>query len=321
MTTVWHEPYGFKWFRQTMRYDLIRSLKAFCPPTTLRTLVLQIGSPSVDIAEDPPLPATEDGGTTDALGSAFHHAVACIGNLEHLVFHGEVDDSFFWPYSTDKPEPFWQSLKTLTITMDLTLPSGDLYFRDEFYDRCVRASKNPWVTSKWPEETGSLPPGYGDKPASKQSVERLSEMEGRQREIQVYAIPDGYNDQLDSDDEDAVAPKVHKLSMVNRPAMTTLLEAIIKSVAQMKSLEHLRLGGVRRDFWAMEFNAPGIRSDLDRFVDTQEHDNPLAYARVYMRRVIWTPDDTTLDKFREMAVQKYGREAIITFIDQKHLFP
>ena len=71
--------------------------------------------------------------TCDPLSTALIHTFSQSPNLTSLDLTGVFDSSLFWPCPYQSPNtavPSWPNLKYLTVTFELTTPSGHGYFSD-----------------------------------------------------------------------------------------------------------------------------------------------------------------------------------------------
>ncbi|KAF5497561.1 hypothetical protein CGCS363_v007909 [Colletotrichum siamense] len=335
--TEWREPYWFPDLLKAMRRQLTDSLKSTHFPPTLDELVFELHPPnriSGNLTTSPnPKP--------DRLCRVLHQAIN-LNHVAHLRFTGEVDPSLFWPYQPlEKPEPFWQSMKKLEITMAQNSTSTEWYQRTN-YNKWSQKTIARYSNIEFPVNHAGLPaPGHGSAREAKRAHRYVEAM--FQHERTIYALTyrtlvhGGFRDENDdngsdgndnessaqdggnSDDADESKyeyddARVHEMlesCEVNEPPMARLLDTMMKAMLQMRRLESVRLKGCLSEMWCFEFYAPGVPSKYD----AKSEATP-SYARFILpKRHFWIPGEEILSGFRNMATEKYGQQPAVIWVE------
>ncbi|KAI8302348.1 hypothetical protein K4K61_007996 [Colletotrichum sp. SAR11_59] len=328
--TEWHEPFWFLDLMQAMRRQLMDSLNSTHFPLTLSELVLQL-YPPVRISGNL---TKSHNPQPNRLCRVLHQAV---NHVAHLKLHGEVDPSLFWPYQpSEKPQPFWQSMKKLEITMEQDSTSTEWYQRTNFnkWSQKIIARYGNDYDIDFPVNHAGLPaPGHGSASEAKRAHRYTNTILQHERTLYDLTyrtlVDGGFKDDDDddgSDDDnfensndadeskyehdDAREDEMLEFCEANEPAMARLLDAMMKAMLQMRRLEFVRLEGCLGGMWCFEFYAPGVPSKYD----AKSEATP-SYARFILpKRHFWIPGEEILNGFGNMAMEKYGQQPAIVWV-------
>ncbi|KAI8307519.1 hypothetical protein K4K59_010744 [Colletotrichum sp. SAR11_240] len=255
-----------------------------------------------------------------------------------VAFTGEVDPSLFWPYQPlEKPEPFWQSMKKLEITMAQNSTSTEWYQRTN-YNKWSQKTIARYSNIEFPVNHAGLPaPGHGSAREAKRAHRYVEAMFQHESTIEALTyrtlVHGGFRDDNDdngSDENDnessaqdggnsddaaeskySRADEMLKSCGVNEPPMARLLDAMMKAMLQMRRLEFVRLKGCLSEMWCFEFYAPGVPSKYD----AKSEATP-SYARFILpKRHSWIPGEEILSGFRNMATEKYGQQPAVIWVE------
>ncbi|KAI8246603.1 hypothetical protein K4K55_005894 [Colletotrichum sp. SAR 10_96] len=198
--TEWREPYWFPDLLKAMRRQSTDLLKLTHFPPTLGELVFELYPPNRISGNLTTTPNPQP----DRFCRLLHQAV---NHVAHLRFTGEVDPSLFWPYQPlEKPEPFWQSMKKLEITMEQNSTSAEWYQRTN-NDKWSQKTIARYSNIEFPVNHAGLPaPGHGSLQEAKRAHRYIEAM--LQHERTIYDLTKrilmygGFGDDDDDDDDD-----------------------------------------------------------------------------------------------------------------------
>ncbi|KAI8168029.1 hypothetical protein K4K49_011248 [Colletotrichum sp. SAR 10_70] len=260
-----------------------------------------------------------------------------VNHVAHLKLHGEVDPSLFWPYQpSEKPQPFWQSMKKLEITMEQDSTSAEWYQRTNFnkWSQKTIARYGNDYDIDYPVNHAGLPaPGHGTASQAKRAHRYINTILQHERTLYDLTyrtlVDGGFKDDDDDDGsdhdnfqnsndadeskyehDDAREDEMLQFCEANEPAMARLLDAMMKAMLQMRRLEFVRLEGCLGGMWCFEFYAPGVPSKYD----AKSEATP-SYARFILpKHHFWIPGEEILNGFRNMAKEKYGQQPAIVWV-------
>ncbi|KAF3809548.1 hypothetical protein GCG54_00012832 [Colletotrichum gloeosporioides] len=285
------EPGEFLAFRQSLREDLVQAINK---TPSMANVYFNIHGPDYT-GHDPPslVPNQEE----DRLSLALRRLA---DSVKRFRYSGPLDPCFFWPSSLARnPQPFWQEVTLMSITLNPAAPSGT------------------WYTGNGPQngqEAFALhlkdqsPPGYGTEEQTVSALEYLSELtkkmkpEVAKRNFQRMKAPERFN--------------------ANPDTVMPLLRSVTRAIAQMRSLQLFKLRDADSlSTWystnslKVEYFLPGV---LDREYREELDGLPLNKPRVLLRARGLAESgccgSELEDMFRKVSITNHHQEAIVTWI-------
>ncbi|KAF5520371.1 hypothetical protein CGCA056_v008780 [Colletotrichum aenigma] len=303
------EPGEFLAFRQRLREEFVQALNKTRLPSSMTKVWLNIDGPDYTCHNPPSMvPSQEE----DRLSLALRRVA---GSVKIFRYSGPLDPCFFWPSSlAESPEPFWQSVTRISITLNPAAPSGTWYIG---------------IGPQTGEEAFALhlkdqsPPGYGTEEQTVSAIAFLKELtrkmdpevEERLRKVTKAALS-GF-----STEEDSAVSELEQFD-VNPDTVMPLLRAITKAIVQMRSLQLFKLQDADSlSTWysthslKVEYYLPGV---LDREYRKELDGLALNKPRVLLRARGLAESGRYAreleDMFREVSIANHHQEAIVTWI-------
>ncbi|KAI0095433.1 hypothetical protein F4776DRAFT_652365 [Hypoxylon sp. NC0597] len=283
------EPGPFLALQRELRDNFVASLEGFKLPPTVKTLDIHVRVPRYP--HDKSLPDLRGSRPNDPLCVTINNLIRQ-SNVRDVYYGGSVDPSLF---CTDS-DGLYSSLRSLTVCCYYPSPSGKWYFN--YKDSEGGGLIEPASNTPLPASTrGLFPPGYGDEDedeaalALEQSMDPFTDENIQIDEVQFRQIPN----------EELVIP---------------LLESFVRYIASIRSLRYAKLFMDRRAFlgdWFVLYSAPGHRSGYEGLMKKPDED--LSRARVFFLVGDWEPEAHVVDLFRAIGQERYGEDAIITFLE------
>ncbi|KAF4918562.1 hypothetical protein CGCVW01_v008758 [Colletotrichum viniferum] len=285
------EPGEFLAFRQSLREDLVQAINK---TSSMAKVYFDIHGPDYT-GHDPPslVPNQEE----DRLSLALRRLA---DSVKRFRYSGPLDACFFWPSSLAKnPQPFWQDVTLISITLNPAAPSGTWYIGN--------GPQNGQEAFALHLKDQS-PPGYGTEEQTFLALEFLMELtkkmkpEVAKRNFRRLKAPERFD--------------------VNPDTVMPLLRSVTRAIAQMRSLQLFKL----RDAdslspWSstnslkVEYYLPGV---LDREYREELDELPLNKPRILLRARGLAESgyhaSELEDMFRKVSIANHHQEAIVTWI-------
>lgn len=230
--------------------------------------------------------------TCDPLSTALLRTLSQSQKLTSLYLTGAFDSSLFWPpshQSPNTPVPGWPNLKSLTVTFDLTTPSGHWYFTDP--------------SGSDPEDVPTLPAeddGSGDSSVSDENS----------------------FDEFDAEEDarlSGATPMNAFRTVPNSSHLNPLILAFAKGLKHMRSLltSTLTTGPVEGPDGQFRFEiccyAPGRMAYYGyEGIDNQK------FRRLYFEVGSWMPDQEVLGELREVGRSRWGDGLVERFLEGQY---
>jgi hypothetical protein len=217
-------------------------------------------------------------------------------NLTPLILAGVFDSSLFWPplqQPSNSPVPSWPNLKSLTVTFDITTPSGHWYFTDQ--------------SGSDPEDTPTLTTDDDDSDYSDDS----------------FFIRDEESfDEFDPDEDARLSGDAPADIFRNKPnpfRLKPLILAFAKALRQMPSLltSTLTTGPLHGPDGNFQFDicyyAPGQTAYYgDEDLDDQN------FRRLYFEVGDWDPDEEVMEVLRKVGRDRWAGGLIERFLESQY---
>lgn len=292
------ESFGWELYDNEKRYPNLRLTNRDSFASTLSTYTF----PSVKTAEitfyhEAPLnqrmkPTNLLGGHTyDPLSTALLRTFSQSQNLTSLTLTGVFDSSLFWlsNQSPSTPVPSWPALKSLTVTFDLTTPSGHWYFTDP--------------SGSDPEDVPTLPAEADDSEDSPVSDE------------------DSF-DEFDFEEDarvSGVTPANAFRTVPNPSHVNPLVLAYAKGLRHMPSLltSALTTGPVEGPDGPFQFEICYYAPDQMAYYGDEGIDDQ-KFRRLYFEVRSWVPDEEVLGELREVGRSRWGDGLVERFLDGQY---
>lgn len=239
----------------------------------------------------------------DPVSRLLRMATADLPRLYSLSLQGSIDPSFLWPHGQKFVKPFWQNLRELQITFDLTTPFGEWYFQ-----RDSRADIDAVPLTNSPVSETQMPPGYGFSREENAAAALL--FSTREHQSRTGAFPH-YNKFRVRVDEQRIVP---------------LIEAFCQACCQMPSLnraflmtrlfEPVEFRGAVCFFeadWGLFYSAPG---SYHATYPKLSYPAESAHQRTLTADVRdWRLPEHVYDIWKEVGSSKYKGKAVERYID------
>ncbi|KAF4888165.1 hypothetical protein CGCF415_v014586 [Colletotrichum fructicola] len=285
------EPGEFLAFRQSLRENLVQAISK---APSMAKVYFNIDGPDYT-GHDPPslVPSQQE----DSLSLALRRLA---DSVKRFRYSGPLDPCFFWPSSLAKnPQPFWENVTYIFITLNPVAPSGTWYFRNG-------PQKGQEAFALHLKDQS--PPGYGTEEQTVSALAFLGELtkkmkpEVAKRNFQRMKAPERFD--------------------VNPDTVMPLLRSVTRAIAQMRSLQIFKLRDADSlSTWystnslKVEYYLPGV---LDREYREELDGLPLGKPRVLLRARGLAESGCCAseleDMFRKVSIANHHQEAIVTWI-------
>lgn len=312
------EPSPFQTLCDQMRTDLVDTISSFRLPGCAKTAVVTMQNGPYCYKQV--LPNTlGPGGLGRSIGSAIHHFS---DNLTTLDYTGQVDASFFWPYSdssSDPPRPFWQSMQSLTIHFDASTPSGEWYFK---LSNDSAATPRPSPDPVPDHAKRLLPPGFNNS----QEDDVLAETARVQWEDQLSTLRKRLSGEIGSGPHPHLADVPRWVA--NEGVLVPLIESMTKAISQMPRLKDLSLicrrcepehGSDVDELWGIVYRAPHCCKPRVDDADGGSPSDNISRPRFYVLGRGWEPrgDHQATQCLVDCTKSTHGSSAILAFLPKK----
>ncbi|GKT48625.1 uncharacterized protein ColSpa_08806 [Colletotrichum spaethianum] len=245
----YEDPAYFLALRRQQIQEFASAVADFQPPSTCKTLFININSPWYPHKERLPDLNSGDDSFCGALCAMLSRS-----NIQRLDYEGPIDPTLFWPQESHKTDDTssWKSLHEIEVRFGLGSLAGQWFFKglndDRFYDQ---SSDVPLPQ----DAAGLLPPGYYD-----------SDEENEEAIALVKAM------EMPNDEDGFVVEGCEFRCFPRDEAIIPLLTAVARRLSHTPSLRTVYLETtLPRDkgVWFFSFHMPGEMSDWDEYVDCE----------------------------------------------------
>ncbi|KAH0438688.1 hypothetical protein CcaCcLH18_03120 [Colletotrichum camelliae] len=300
------EPGEFLAFRQSLREDFVQALNHTRLPPSMTRVWFNIDGPDYTNHDPPSLVPNQE---EDKLSLALRRVA---GSVKRFRYNGPLDSCFFWPSSlANTPEPFWQNMTYISITLNPATPKGTWYI-----DNGPQTGQEAFSIHL----KDHCPPGYGTEEQTVSALAFLKEL-NKKAGPEVEELSYQQLEAMFSTEGESAASEPERFNL-NPDTVMPLLRSVTRAIAQMRSLRLFKLQVAHSlstrystNSLKLGYYVPGV---LDRNCREELAGLPLNKPRVLLRVRGLTESgchaNELEDMFRKVSIANHNQEAIVTWI-------